>query len=42
MIDDDDDYEYLFDILYTIFGVLVLLFVIVGFGAIFFVVVSLL
>lgn len=42
MIDDDDDYEYLFDILYTIFGVMVLLFAIVGFGAIVFVIVSLL
>lgn len=39
---DDDDYEHLFDILYTVFGVLVLLFAIVGFGAIVFVIVNLL
>jgi hypothetical protein len=42
MNDDEDDYEYLFDILYTVFGVLVVLFAIVGFGAIVFVVVNLL
>ena len=42
MIDDDDDYEHLFDILYTVFGVMVLLFAIVGFGAIVFGIVSLL
>jgi hypothetical protein len=42
MIDDDDDYEHLFDILYTVFGVLVLLFAVIGFGAIFYFIVSLL
>ena len=42
MIDDDDDHEYLFDILYTVFGVLVVLFAIVGFGAIVFFIVNLL
>ena len=42
MIDDDDDYEYLFDILYTVFGVLVLLFAVIGFGAIVFGLISLL
>jgi hypothetical protein len=42
MIDDDDDYEYLFDILYTVLGVMVMLFAIIGFGAIVFGIVSLL
>jgi len=42
MIDDDDDYEHLFDILYTVFGVLVLLFAVIGFSGIFFFIVSLL
>ena len=42
MIDDDDDYEYLFDILYTVFGVMVMLFSVVGFVAIVFGIVSLL
>jgi hypothetical protein len=42
MIDDEDDYEYLFDILYTVFGVLVVLFAIIGFSAIIFGLVSLL
>jgi hypothetical protein len=42
MIDDDDEHEYIFDILYTVFGVLVLLFAIIGFGAIVFGLVSLL
>lgn len=42
MNDDEDDYEHLFDILYTVFGVMVMLFSVVGFGAIVFGIVSLL
>jgi hypothetical protein len=33
MIDDEDDYEYLFDMLYTIFGVIVFVFFAMGISA---------
>jgi hypothetical protein len=33
MNDDDDDYEYLFDILYTVFGVMAFVFFVMGIGA---------
>lgn len=34
MDDDEDDYEYLFDILYTVFGVMAFVFFVMGIGAI--------
>lgn len=34
MSDDEDDYEYIFDILYTLFGFIVFVFVVIGIGSI--------
>lgn len=34
MDDDEDDYEYLFDILYTVFGVMAFVFFVMGISAI--------
>lgn len=42
MNDDDDDYEYLFDMLYTIFGVIVFVFFAMGISAFVVVLISLL
>ena len=42
MNDDDNDYEYLFDILYTVFGFLIFMFFVMGIGAIVVVLISLL
>ena len=33
MNDEDDDYEYLFDILYTVFGFVIFIFFVMGIGA---------
>jgi len=40
--EDDDDYEYLFDILYTVFGVMAFVFFVMGIGAFVVVLISLL
>jgi len=42
MIEDDDDYEYLFDILYTLFGFVIFVFFVLGIAAIILGLVSLL
>ena len=42
MDDDEDDYEYLFDILYTIFGFMAFAFFVMGIGAFVVVLISLL
>lgn len=33
MNDEDDDYEYLFDILYTVFGFVIFIFFVMGISA---------
>jgi len=42
MSDDEDDYEYLFDILYTLFGFVIFVFAVIGITAIVFGLISLL
>ena len=42
MNNDEDDYEYLFDILYTLFGFVIFVFVVIGIAAIVFGLISLL
>jgi hypothetical protein len=39
---DEDDYEYLFDILYTLFGFVIFVFAVIGIAAIVFGLISLL
>ena len=42
MNDDEDDYEYLFDILYTLFGFVIFVFMVMGIAVIVFGLINLL